>query len=108
MRGLYAIVDADFLERRDVSLIAFAERVISAKPAVVQLRAKRAEARDILAADNEAAPTVLRARRGERDALIARLTAAGVVCEPGRFGPDQMRAGPDQNSECNNDLCRLE
>ena len=49
------------------------------------------EVRDLLAADNEAAPTVLRARRGERDALIARLTAAGVVCEPGRFGPDAVR-----------------
>jgi len=37
------------LERRAVPLVAFAERVISAKPAAVQLRAKRAQARDILA-----------------------------------------------------------
>jgi 16S rRNA (cytosine967-C5)-methyltransferase len=44
-----------------------------------------------LAADNEAAPTVLRARPGERAALIARLTAAGVACEPGRFAPDAVR-----------------
>ena len=49
MRGLYAIVDADFLERHAVPLVAFAERVISAKPVAVQLRAKRAQARDILA-----------------------------------------------------------
>jgi thiamine-phosphate pyrophosphorylase len=49
MRGLYAIVDADFLERRGVPLVAFAERVISARPVAVQLRAKRAQARDILA-----------------------------------------------------------
>lgn len=49
MRGLYAIVDADFLERRAVPLVAFAERVISARPVAVQLRAKRAQARDILA-----------------------------------------------------------
>jgi 16S rRNA (cytosine967-C5)-methyltransferase len=49
------------------------------------------DVRDLLAADNDAAPTVLRARRGERDALIARLTAAGIGCEPGRFGPDAVR-----------------
>jgi thiamine-phosphate pyrophosphorylase len=49
MRGLYAIVDADFLERHGVPLVAFAERVISARPVAVQLRAKRAQARDILA-----------------------------------------------------------
>lgn len=45
----------------------------------------------LLAADNEAAPTVLRARPGERDALLARLGAAGVRCEPGRFAPDAIR-----------------
>ena len=49
MRGLYAIVDADFLERRSVPLVQFAERVISARPAAIQLRAKRAHASDILA-----------------------------------------------------------
>lgn len=49
MRGLYAIVDADFLESRGVPVLVFAKRVISARPAVVQLRAKRAQARDILA-----------------------------------------------------------
>jgi thiamine-phosphate pyrophosphorylase len=48
MRGLYAIVDADFLERRGVPLLPFAERVLSARPSVIQLRAKRAAARDIL------------------------------------------------------------
>jgi len=49
MRGLYAIVDADLLARRGVPLVPFAERVIAGRPAVVQLRAKRAPARDILA-----------------------------------------------------------
>lgn len=49
MRGLYAIVDADFLERHGVPLVAFAESVISARPVAVQLRAKRAQPRDILA-----------------------------------------------------------
>jgi 16S rRNA (cytosine967-C5)-methyltransferase len=47
--------------------------------------------RDLLGADNEAAPTVLRARPGERAALITRLTDAGLACEPGRFAPDAVR-----------------
>ncbi len=46
--------------------------------------------RGLLAADNDAAPTVLRARPGEQLALVARLTAAGVACEPGRFAPDAV------------------
>lgn len=49
MRGLYAIVDSDFLAAQRVPLLAFAEQVIAARPAAVQLRAKRASARDILA-----------------------------------------------------------
>lgn len=49
------------------------------------------ETRELLAADNEAAPTVLRARPGERDALRERLEAAGIACEPGRFAPDALR-----------------
>lgn len=49
------------------------------------------EVRDLLVADNEAAPTVLRARPGERDALVTRLREAGVDCEPGRFCPDAVR-----------------
>jgi 16S rRNA (cytosine967-C5)-methyltransferase len=49
------------------------------------------DVRRLLAADNEAAPTVLRARPGDRDGLITRLTAAGVACEPGRFAPDAVR-----------------
>jgi 16S rRNA (cytosine967-C5)-methyltransferase len=47
----------------------------------------RAATRALLAADNDPAPTVLRARPGERDALAARLAGAGVACEPGRFAP---------------------
>jgi 16S rRNA (cytosine967-C5)-methyltransferase len=45
----------------------------------------------LLAADNEAAPTVLRARPGDRDALAARLTTAGFPSTPCRFGPDAVR-----------------
>jgi thiamine-phosphate pyrophosphorylase len=48
MRGLYAIIDADFLENVGIPLIPFAERVILAKPAVVQLRAKSQGTRDTL------------------------------------------------------------
>lgn len=54
------------------------------------LRRFGSETRALLAADNEAAPTVLRARPGERDLLIARLATAGIACEPGRFAPDAV------------------
>jgi 16S rRNA (cytosine967-C5)-methyltransferase len=49
------------------------------------------ELRALLAADNEAAPTVVRARHGERDRLLARLAAAGVTAEPCHFAPDAIR-----------------
>ncbi|MBI3770919.1 MAG: 16S rRNA (cytosine(967)-C(5))-methyltransferase RsmB [Deltaproteobacteria bacterium] len=49
-----------------------------------------AETRLLLAADNEAAPTVLRARPGERDRLIADLAAQGIVAEPSRYAPDAV------------------
>ncbi|HEX7670050.1 MAG TPA: thiamine phosphate synthase [Polyangiaceae bacterium] len=48
MRGLYAIIDSDFLERRGVPLVPFAERVLAGRPAIVQLRAKHASARKTL------------------------------------------------------------
>jgi len=51
------------------------------------------ELRALLAANNEAAPTVLRARHGERGQLLARLAAAGITAEPGRFAPDAIRVG---------------
>ena len=48
MRGLYAIVDADFLEARSVPLVPFAERVLMGRPGIVQLRAKHALGRQTL------------------------------------------------------------
>jgi len=48
------------------------------------------ETRALLATDNEAAPTVLRARRGGRDALLARLAAAGIAARAARFAPDAV------------------
>ena len=50
-----------------------------------------AELRALLAADNLAAPTVLRARAGGRDALIARLSAAGIGAEACCFAPEAVR-----------------
>lgn len=49
VKGLYAIVDLDFLAERSVDAISFAEAVLEAKPAALQLRAKRATPRDTLA-----------------------------------------------------------
>ena len=49
MKGLYAIVDVDFLLQRGVEPLPFAEAVLAARPAAVQVRAKSAGARDALA-----------------------------------------------------------
>ncbi len=46
--GLYALVDLDSLERAGVAPLAYAEAVFRGRPAVVQLRAKRATARETL------------------------------------------------------------
>ena len=40
MRGLYAIVDTDALDRRGIDVVAFAEAVLAARPAAIQLRDK--------------------------------------------------------------------
>lgn len=48
MRGLYAIIDVDFLRASGVPWLAFAEEVLAARPAVLQLRAKSAGARETL------------------------------------------------------------
>ena len=47
-----------------------------------------AETRLLLAADNEVAPTILRAPPGGRETLLAALAQAGVVAAPTRFAPD--------------------
>ena len=49
MTGLYPIVDLDALARAGLSPLAFAERVLLARPSLLQLRAKHASARDTLA-----------------------------------------------------------
>ncbi|HEY2387725.1 MAG TPA: 16S rRNA (cytosine(967)-C(5))-methyltransferase RsmB [Candidatus Binatia bacterium] len=49
------------------------------------------ETRLLLAADNTAAPTVLRARAGTRAALIESLARDGIEASPTRFAPDGVR-----------------
>ncbi|HVZ35204.1 MAG TPA: thiamine phosphate synthase, partial [Polyangiaceae bacterium] len=49
LRGLYAIIDTDFLASRGIDPLDFAERVLAARPALLQLRAKLLGARDALA-----------------------------------------------------------
>ncbi len=49
MHGLYPIVDVDTLEARGISVVDFAERVLTIRPACLQLRAKQATSRDFLA-----------------------------------------------------------
>jgi thiamine-phosphate pyrophosphorylase len=56
MRGLYAIVDAGALDVRGLDPLAFAEAVLSASPAALQLRAKNVSARETLALLRALAP----------------------------------------------------
>src|SRR5690242_12793632 len=48
MRGLYAIVDTQSLNARGVDPVAFAEAVLDAKPAALQLRDKEGTAQRTL------------------------------------------------------------
>ncbi|WP_044235456.1 thiamine phosphate synthase [Chondromyces apiculatus] len=48
MRGLYAIIDTDALARRGIDPILFADAVLLARPAAIQLRDKHGSARRML------------------------------------------------------------
>jgi thiamine-phosphate pyrophosphorylase len=61
MRGLYAIVDVQTLERNALSPLLFAEAVLSAGPCALQLRDKRAGARETLALLRALRPLATRA-----------------------------------------------
>jgi thiamine-phosphate pyrophosphorylase len=110
MRGLYAIVDADLLEASGVDLAGFAERVIAARPAVVQLRAKRAGARDVLEwlrtlrALCDAAAVLLFANDRPDLAVLARCDGVHVgqtdlrVSDVRRFAP-HLRVGVSTHDE---------
>jgi thiamine-phosphate pyrophosphorylase len=56
MRGLYAILDTETLASRRMLPLAFAEAVLATRPAALQLRAKSASAREILALLGQLAP----------------------------------------------------
>ncbi len=62
MRGLYAIIDVDTLLRRKLDVLAFAEAVLAAKPAALQLRDKRHHTRATLALLRQLAPLCRRQR----------------------------------------------
>ena len=61
MRGLYAIVDVDALGRRGLDPVRFAEAVLSARPAALQLRDKKSGPRVTLALLRAIAPLAARA-----------------------------------------------
>jgi len=48
MHGLYPIVDTDSLAARGISPVDFTRQVLSARPALLQLRAKQASSREVL------------------------------------------------------------
>jgi thiamine-phosphate pyrophosphorylase len=49
VKGLYAILDVDFLLQRGIEPLPFADALLAARPAALQVRAKSAGARDALA-----------------------------------------------------------
>ncbi|MCL2449046.1 MAG: thiamine phosphate synthase [Polyangiaceae bacterium] len=61
MRGLYAIVDVGALAARRCEPVAFAEAVLDARPAALQLRAKDVSARETLGILRAIAPSCRRA-----------------------------------------------
>jgi thiamine-phosphate pyrophosphorylase len=61
MRGLYAIVDLGSLAERRIEPVPFAEALLRVRPAALQVRAKDAPAREILALMRELAPMCHRA-----------------------------------------------
>ena len=62
MRGLYAIADVDALARVGLSVQAFVEAVLDARPAALQLRDKSSSARRHLALLRELVPLARRAK----------------------------------------------
>src|SRR5215469_647022 len=62
MRGLYAIVDVATLAARRVDPLAFADALLEAGPAALQLRAKELSSQETLALLRELAPMCHRAR----------------------------------------------
>ena len=61
MRGLYAIADLEILERRHLDPVRFADALLSARPAALQIRDKSGGARRALAILRAVAPLASRA-----------------------------------------------
>ncbi|MCC6553330.1 MAG: thiamine phosphate synthase [Polyangiaceae bacterium] len=61
MRGLYAIIDTDALSGRGIEPVAFAEAILGARPAAIQLRDKRGGAGRTLALLRAIGPLARRA-----------------------------------------------
>lgn len=110
MQGLYAIVDLGTLSGRGLPPIPFLEAVLDARPAAVQIRDKRGNARDTLEILRAAAPLCARASvplfANDRPdlALLARCdgvhlgqgdipsaAARALVLAPGAIDPPRTR-----------------
>jgi len=114
LRGLYPLVDLDSLEQRGLSPLAFAERVLAARPPLLQLRAKAAGARATLELLRALAPrcralgTLLFANDRPDLALLAGAEGVHVgqddvpLAEVRRFAPS-LRVGVSTH-----DLAQLE
>jgi thiamine-phosphate pyrophosphorylase len=61
MRGLYPIVDLDALAKHDIAPLALTEAVLTARPPILQLRAKHQSPRLVLALLTELKPLCARA-----------------------------------------------
>ena len=82
MRGLYAIVDVGVLRARGIDPLEFAEAVLRAKPAMLQLRAKDLGAREVLGLLRAVGPMCLRAGTplvANDRADLALLAGVGIV-----------------------------
>ena len=82
VQGLYPIVDIDALAKKGVAPLAFAERVLAARPALLQLRAKHESSRDVLSLLEQLTPLCERAGTllfaNDRADLAALARADGV------------------------------
>jgi thiamine-phosphate pyrophosphorylase len=82
MRGLYPIVDLDTLAKQSVAPLPFAEAILTARPPLLQLRAKHQSPREVLALLRELGPLCARAGTAlfanDRPDLALLSSAAGV------------------------------
>jgi thiamine-phosphate pyrophosphorylase len=110
MRGLYPIVDLDTLEKRNVPPLSFAAAVLTARPPLLQLRAKNQAPRAVLELLEELKPlcarsgTQLFANDRPDLALLARVDGVHVgqddlPLEAVRRLPGNLRVGVSTHDE---------